>query len=136
MQLRSLGIRISVDNFGTGHSSLTRLRQFPIDCLKVDRALVRGMEASTEMAAILGSITDMARQLALQVVVEGVENGAQLALLQSVHCQYVQGYVFSRPLDAARATALLERGTSLAPAVNIAPAMASMADAPLTAKPT
>ena len=69
------------------------------------------------MAAILGSITDMARQLALQVVVEGVENGAQLALLQSVHCQYVQGFVFSKPLDGARATALLERGTSLAPAV-------------------
>ena len=83
------------------------------------------MEASTEMAAILGSITDIARQLALQVVVEGIENGAQLALLQSVHCHYVQGYVFSRPLDAARATALLERGTSLAPAVDISPAMAS-----------
>ena len=133
MQLRSLGIRISVDDFGTGHSSLTRLRQFPIDCLKVDRALVRGMEASSEMAAILGSITDMARQLALQVVVEGVENGAQLALLQSVHCQYVQGFVFSKPLDGARATALLERGTSLAPAVTITPAMAV---APLTTAPT
>ena len=129
MQLRSLGIRISVDDFGTGHSSLTRLGQFPIDCLKVDRAFVRGMESNTEMAAILGSIADIARQLALQVVVEGVENGAQLALLQSVHCQYVQGYVFSRPLDAARATALLEGATSLSPALDIAPARASMADA-------
>ena len=130
MQLRSLGIRISVDDFGTGHSSLTRLRQFPVDCLKVDRALVRGMEASSEMAAILGSITDLARQLALQVVVEGVENGAQLALLQSVHCQYVQGFVFSKPLDGARATALLERGTSLAPAVAITPAMAAARQPP------
>ena len=81
----------------------------------------------------MARITDMARQLALQVVVEGVQNGAQLALLQSVHCQYVQGYVFSRPLDGARATALLERGTSLAPAVTITPAMAV---APLTTAPT
>ena len=133
MQLRSLGIRISVDDFGTGHSSLTRLRQFPIDCLKVDRALVRGMETSSEMAAILDSITDMARRLALQVVVEGVENGAQLALLQSVHCQYVQGFVFSKPLDGARATALLERGASLAPAVAITPAVAA---APPATAPT
>jgi diguanylate cyclase (GGDEF)-like protein len=133
MQLRSLGIRISVDDFGTGHSSLTRLRQFPIDCLKVDRALIRGMETSSEMTAILGSITDMARQLALQVVVEGVENGAQLALLQSVHCEYVQGFVFSKPLDGARATALLEQGTSLAPAVDMGPAMA---DVPLAAAST
>jgi diguanylate cyclase (GGDEF)-like protein len=130
MQLRSLGIRISIDDFGTGHSSLTRLRQFPFDCLKVDRAFVRGMEANTEMAGILGSVTDMARQLDLQVVVEGIENGKQLALLQSVHCHYVQGYVFSRPLDATRTTALLERGSSLAPAVNISSAMAN---APLTA---
>jgi diguanylate cyclase (GGDEF)-like protein len=124
MQLRSLGIRISVDDFGTGHSSLTRLRQFPIDCLKVDRSLVRGMEASTEMTAILGSITTMARELSLQVVIEGIENGAQLALLPSVHCQYVQGYVFSRPIDGVRATALLERGSSVAPAADISPSMA------------
>jgi hypothetical protein len=81
------------------------------------------------MEAILGSVTDMARQLALQVVVEGVENDKQLALIQSVHCQYVQGYVFSRPLDSARATVLLERGPSLAPAVNTSPLMEDAAPA-------
>ena len=132
MQLRSLGIRISVDDFGTGHSSLTRLlnsRRSP----EGGSGARPGMEASTEMAAILGSITDMARQLALQVVVEGVENGAQLALLQSFHRQYVQGYVFSKLLDGARATALLERGTSLAPAVAITPAIADGGGAANTA---
>ncbi len=109
MQLRLLGIRICVDDFGTGHSSLARLRLFPVDCLKVDRSFVRGMEDSADMAGILATVTAMARQLGLRVVVEGVENQAQLALVRPLQCD-VQGYVFSKPLDADRATALLGTG--------------------------
>ncbi len=118
MQLRSLGIRISVDDFGTGHSSLARLRQFPVDCLKVDRSFVRGVENSADMAGILFSVTTMARQLGLRVVVEGVETEAQLALVRPLQCE-VQGYVFSKPLDSDRATALLADG--LPPATAEAP---------------
>lgn len=109
MQLRSLGIRISVDDFGTGHSSLGRLRQFPFDCLKVDRSFVRGMEDNADVAGILATVSSMARQLGLRVVIEGVENDAQLALVRPLDCD-VQGYVFSRPLDPDRATELLVTG--------------------------
>jgi diguanylate cyclase (GGDEF)-like protein/PAS domain S-box-containing protein len=128
MQLRSLGIRISVDDFGTGHSSLARLRQFPVDCLKVDRSFVRGLEGSADVAGILATVSSMARQLGLRVVVEGVENEAQLALVRPLDC-HVQGYVFSKPLDAGRATALLETGLPAA-AVGEAPTPPAAAPAP------
>jgi diguanylate cyclase (GGDEF)-like protein/PAS domain S-box-containing protein len=139
MQLRSLGIRISVDDFGTGHSSLSRLRQFPIDCLKVDRSFVRGLEGSADVAGILATVSSMARQLGLRVVVEGVENEAQLALVRPLDC-HVQGYVFSKPLDSGRATALLATGLPAAaageapppPAAAPAPEM-TMANATATA---
>jgi diguanylate cyclase (GGDEF)-like protein len=126
MQLRSLGIRISVDDFGTGHSSLGRLRQFPVDCLKVDRSFVRGLEDSGDVPRILATVTSMARQLGLQVVVEGVENEAQLTLVRPLDC-YVQGYVFSKPLDAGRATSLLATGM---PAAAIREAASPPAAAP------
>ena len=126
MQLRSLGVRISVDDFGTGHSSLGRLRQFPFDCLKVDRSFVRGMEGNADVAGILATVSSMARQLGLRVVVEGVENEAQLALVRPLDCD-VQGYVFSKPLDVGRATELLARG--------LPPAAASEAPPPPAAAP-
>jgi len=135
MQLRSLGIRISVDDFGTGHSSLARLRQFPVDCLKVDRSFVRGMEDSADMAGILATVSSMARQLGLRVVVEGVENEAQLALMRPLDCD-VQGYVFSKPLDPGRATALLATGLPAAAAGVAAAATAARAADPAAAPGT
>jgi len=135
MQLRSLGIRISVDDFGTGHSSLARLRQFPVDCLKVDRSFVRGMEDSADMAGILATVSSMARQLGLRVVVEGVENEAQLALMRPLDCD-VQGYVFSKPLDPGRATALLATGLPAAAAGVAAAATAARAADPPAAPGT
>lgn len=128
MQLRSLGIRISVDDFGTGHSSLGRLRQFPFDCLKVDRSFVRGMEDSADVAGILATVSSMARQLGLRVVIEGVENEAQLALVRPLDCD-VQGYVFSKPLDPGRATELLATGLPAA-AAGEAPPPPAAAPAP------
>jgi hypothetical protein len=125
MQLRSLGIRISVDDFGTGHSSLGRLRQFPFDCLKVDRSFVRGMEGNADMAGILATVSSMARQLGLRVVVEGVENEAQLALVRPLDCD-VQGYVFSKPLDPGRATELLVTGLPTAAASEAPPPAAAV----------
>ena len=113
MQLRALGLRISMDDFGTGHSSLAYLRQFPVDALKVDRAFVRGVEANTDMAEILKGVTAMARQLGLYTVVEGIENEKQLAMVRSLKCEYGQGYLFSRPVVGERAAELLARGGRL-----------------------
>jgi len=110
MQLRAAGVRISVDDFGTGYSSLAYLRQLPLDSLKVDRAFVRGIEANTDMVSILTAITGMAHQLGLKVVVEGIENEEQLALVRSLACASGQGYLFSRPLDRDGIAALLKTG--------------------------
>jgi diguanylate cyclase (GGDEF)-like protein/PAS domain S-box-containing protein len=115
MELRSIGVRISIDDFGTGYSSLAHLRQFPVDALKFDRSFVRGIETRQDSAAIVGTLTDMALQLGLQVVAEGIENEQQLALLRSLRCHAAQGYLFAKPLDEAKATEILITG--LAPRV-------------------
>jgi len=107
MRLRALGVRISIDDFGTGYSSLAHLRQFPVDTLKVDRSFIRGIETSGDTSAIISALTAMAQQLGLHVVVEGVENEAQLSLLRSLRCDAVQGYLLANPLDAHEATAVL-----------------------------
>jgi diguanylate cyclase (GGDEF)-like protein/PAS domain S-box-containing protein len=112
MRLRTLGVRVSIDDFGTGHSALASLRHFPLDHLKVDRSFVRGIEDSHDMAAILASVTALARQLGLKVVVEGIENDAQLAAVRAQGCDYGQGYLFARPLSASDATALLQSAGS------------------------
>jgi len=118
MELRSIGVRISIDDFGTGYSSLAHLRQFPVDALKFDRSFVRGIETRQDSAAIVGTLTDMALQLGLQVVAEGIENEQQLALLRSLRCHAAQGYLFAKPLDEAKATEILSTG--LAPRVPVA----------------
>jgi diguanylate cyclase (GGDEF)-like protein len=110
MELRSIGVRISIDDFGTGYSSLAHLRQFPVDALKFDRSFVRGIETRQDSAAIVGTLTDMAVQLGLQVVAEGIENEQQLALLRSLRCHAAQGYLFAKPLDEAKATDILSTG--------------------------
>jgi len=118
MELRSIGVRISIDDFGTGYSSLAHLRQFPVDALKFDRSFVRGIETRQDSAAIVGTLTDMAVQLGLQVVAEGIENEQQLALLRSLRCHAAQGYLFAKPLDEAKATEILSTG--LPPRVPVA----------------
>jgi diguanylate cyclase (GGDEF)-like protein len=110
MQLRALGIRISIDDFGTGYSSLSYLRQLPVDTLKVDRSFVLGMRTHDESAAIIGTVTRMARQLGLHVVAEGIEREEQVGLLRSLHCESGQGYLFARPLDVDVATEILKTG--------------------------
>jgi diguanylate cyclase (GGDEF)-like protein/PAS domain S-box-containing protein len=110
MQLRAMGVRISVDDFGTGHSSLAMLRQLPADSLKVDRSFVRGIEGQKGMVDILTAVTTMARQLGLQVVAEGIEKEEQRALTHSLGCQYGQGYLFARPLDREHAEEFLKIG--------------------------
>ena len=107
MELRASGVRISIDDFGTGYSSLAHLRELPVDALKIDRSFVRGIESRKDTADIIGTLIEMALQLGLHVVAEGIENETQLALLRGLRCHAAQGYLFARPLDEAKATELL-----------------------------
>jgi diguanylate cyclase (GGDEF)-like protein len=99
--LRALGIRFSLDDFGTGHSGLGYLRRFPFDVIKIDKLFIQDMVEHADAAAIVNALLAVSVELGLEVVAEGVEIAAQLEMLQSRHCQYVQGYLLSYPLPAA-----------------------------------
>jgi diguanylate cyclase (GGDEF)-like protein len=94
-ELRSLGVRIALDDFGTGYSSLTRLRQLPISDIKIDRSFVSAMTSSPADEIIVRSTIEMARELGLGVIAEGVSDEATLARLQQLGCSQVQGFLFA-----------------------------------------
>jgi len=110
MQIRALGVRVSLDDFGTGHSSLAYLRQLPVDALKIDQSFVRGIESNDDMTGIFGIVTTTAQQLGLSVVAEGIENEDQLALIRTLRCEFGQGYLLSRPVDCEAASQILKTG--------------------------
>ena len=110
MQLRVMGVRIGIDDFGTGHSSFAYLHQFPADFLKVDQSFVRGMEVRQDKADIVGSVAGLAGQLGLRVIAEGIESEAGLQLIRSRGCEYLQGFLLSRPVDVSAAAGLLRNG--------------------------
>lgn len=97
-QLRRLGVRISVDDFGSGYSSLGQLRKLPIDTLKIDRSFVAELDSNTADRTIVRAIVKMARGLGLQTIAEGVESISQLDQLKRLGCDCVQGYVYCKPL--------------------------------------
>ncbi|HVQ10049.1 MAG TPA: EAL domain-containing protein [Allosphingosinicella sp.] len=99
--LRSLGIRIALDDFGTGYSSLSYLQSFPFDKIKIDRSFIQQLLSRAGATAIVRAITDLARALGMETTAEGVENSEQLAELRLQGCSSVQGYLFSRPVNAA-----------------------------------
>ena len=105
--LRGLGVRLAMDDFGTGHSSLSFLYRVPMDILKVDRSFVMKAGEGRKFDALIETIIRLAQNFDMEVVAEGVETVEQLALLQKLRCNYCQGYLFAKPLPAPEAEALL-----------------------------
>jgi diguanylate cyclase (GGDEF)-like protein/PAS domain S-box-containing protein len=106
-QLKALGIHMLMDDFGTGHASLSYLHRLPISTIKIDRYFVGRIDSNSECLEIVRTILNLSRSLSMDVVAEGVENSAQREVLQSLGCEYVQGYLLSPPLDADAAERLL-----------------------------
>lgn len=114
-ELHAAGIALSIDDFGTGYASLSYLKRFPIDVLKVDRSFVQDISTDADDAVIVQAIVTMAHSLGIKSVAEGVETREQIAYLVACNCDAMQGYYFSRPLPADACTALLRSGRRLSP---------------------
>ncbi len=106
-RLKELGIKVSLDDFGTGYSSLSYLHRFPVDTLKIDRSFVTRMNLPKN-SEIIRTIVSLASNLGMDVIAEGVETGEQVIQLSGMNCEYVQGFLISRPIDARSARALIE----------------------------
>jgi len=108
-ELRDLGVKIYLDDFGTGHSSLSHLHQLPVDALKIDRSFVASL-LLPERPAIVESILALAHTLGTGVVAEGVEDEVQALELERLGCRHAQGFLFSPPIPAAKLEELLASG--------------------------
>lgn len=108
-QLRALGVRVSLDDFGVGYSALGYLRKFPFDTIKIDRSFVRTLGESHESAAIVRTIATLGANLGVETTAEGVETAEQLELVQQAGCTAVQGFYFGRPCPAAEIGGVIER---------------------------
>lgn len=106
-ELRALGARLAIDDFGKGYSSLSYLKRLPMDLLKIDRSFVAGFGQDPRDTTIAQSIVSLAHALGLQVIGEGVENAEQLERLRSMGCDLAQGYHIARPLPAEEVDSLL-----------------------------
>ncbi|MGN7457255.1 EAL domain-containing protein [Paenibacillus pasadenensis] len=106
-KLKEMGIFLSIDDFGTGYSSLSYLKLFPIDSLKIDQSFTRNLMQDSKDEALVHTIINMAHNLGLKVIAEGVETGEQLQYLLLRHCHEAQGYYFSKPVPPARISELL-----------------------------
>ena len=100
-RIRGLGVRIAFDDFGTGYASLTYLKKFRLDKLKIDRTFVRGLLDDPDDAAIVGFTVNLGKLLGLAITAEGIEDAATAAMLARMGCEEGQGYHFSPPLPAA-----------------------------------
>lgn len=99
-RLKALGVQLSIDDFGTGYSSLSYLHRFPVNTLKIDRSFVGRIGEAAENIEIVRTVISLAENMGMEVVAEGIETLSQLAQLRKLKCQYGQGYLFSRPVDA------------------------------------
>ena len=108
-ELKSLGVRLSLDDFGTGYSNLAYLKRFPLDMIKIDKSFVNGIGQGGDEGIIAATVITLGHSLKLKVIAEGVETEPQMRALQMLGCDMMQGYLFSKPLSAPDATALLGR---------------------------
>jgi len=108
-RLKDLGVRLAIDDFGVGYSSLSYLQQFPVDILKIDRSFVDAIQSDALAPPIVRGLIDLARTMELETVAEGVETEAQREALIDEGCKLAQGYLFSRPLDEQAAARLIGR---------------------------
>ena len=106
--LRALGVQLSLDDFGTGYSSLSHLHRLPVNYLKIDRSFVTQMIESGENSEIVRTIVKLAQNLKMRVIAEGIETAEQLVQLKNLNCEYGQGYLFAKPLDATAAAIYLD----------------------------
>jgi predicted signal transduction protein with EAL and GGDEF domain len=106
--LSDMGISLSLDDFGTGFSSLSYLMRFPIRTLKIDRSFISEIESSSESAHIVQTIINLGHNLGMKVVAEGIENMSQMRLLRALSCDYGQGYLFSRPIPPVEVVTILQ----------------------------
>jgi EAL domain-containing protein (putative c-di-GMP-specific phosphodiesterase class I) len=113
--LKSFGVRIAVDDFGTGFSSLSTLASMPVDILKIDQSFVSGQASSLPSVPMLEGILGLAKKLSLAVIAEGIEEPEQLHLLRALGCGMGQGYFLARPTPASALEALLASGRLLNP---------------------
>jgi diguanylate cyclase len=113
-RLRGLGVHLSIDDFGTGFSSMSYLKRFPINTLKIDQSFVADLPADKENAGISQAIIALAHTLNLKTVAEGVETASQAEFLSSSGCDYLQGYLFSPPLPASQFTKWWDKGEYIA----------------------
>lgn len=111
-RLSEAGMKLSMDDFGTGYSSLSYLKRFPLTKLKIDRSFVSNLPDDKDDFAIVLAIVNMASALNLKTVAEGVETLSQAAILREIGCDFGQGYLFSKPVDALRAADLMEKYNS------------------------
>lgn len=110
-ECKQLGVKLSMDDFGTGLSSLTHLHQYPVDVLKIDQAFVKHLEEKSVYTAVVLAIVTLAKNLGMSIVVEGIERIEQLVQMQALDCEYAQGYLFSKPVPAEEAGKLIKKQT-------------------------
>jgi EAL domain-containing protein (putative c-di-GMP-specific phosphodiesterase class I) len=108
-QLDKLGVQVQIDDFGTGYSSLSYLHKLPINTLKIDRSFINRLTGKNNSTEIVQTIMSLAHNLGMKVIAEGVETDEQLSKLKAMNCEYMQGFLFSKPVDNLKAANLLEK---------------------------
>jgi EAL domain-containing protein (putative c-di-GMP-specific phosphodiesterase class I) len=108
-QLKAMGVRVAIDDFGTRYTGFNVLKDLPLDAMKIDRCFIRGIDRSAKMLALCRTIVAMARQLNLRTVAEGVEEPTELEVLRECGCDAGQGYLFQRPVPAEQMAAFLRQ---------------------------
>jgi diguanylate cyclase (GGDEF)-like protein len=119
--MRELGVRIAIDDFGTGYSSLAHLQKFTVDSLKIDRSFISRLADKSEAEALVHTLVQLGKALAIETLAEGIEEERELALLQAEQCDSGQGFLFARPLDVDAAEAFFEAQAKNGAAQDVSP---------------